>query len=115
MRYRWHTGSFAWLIHRVTGILLTLYIFLHLYVLSHLRDPLQYESLMRFMKNPFVRLSEIGLLGLVISHSLNGFRLTLIDLGISTSLQKLLFWIAVSIGFLLFMVGSWPMIRGGIY
>ena len=114
MRYRWHIGSFAWLIHRVTGILLTLYIFLHLYVLSHLKDPIQYESLMKLMKNPLVKLSEISLLALVIAHALNGFRLTLIDIGVSTSLQKPVFWMAVAIGALLFIIGSFPIV-GGVY
>ncbi len=112
MRYRLQTGSFAWLIHRFTGIALTLYIFLHLYVLSSLRDPVRYEALMKAMKNPLVRLMEAGLLALVISHALNGFRLTLIDMGVSTGMQKLLFLIAFVLGSFLFVIGAVPMIRG---
>jgi len=112
MRYRLHTGSFAWLIHRVTGISLTLYIFLHLYVLSHLKDPLKYASLIEAMKNPLVKLSEAGLLGLVIGHAFNGFRLTLIDLGVSTVLQKKLFWGGFLAGGLLFLYGSWVILGG---
>lgn len=112
MGYKWHTGSLAWLIHRFTGILLVLYIFLHLYVLSHLRDPLQYERMMKLMKNPLVGLGEIGLLGLVIAHALNGVRLTLLDLGISTRFQKPLFWIALIGGGVLFVFGARPIIGG---
>lgn len=114
MRYRLQTGSFAWLIHRVTGISLTLYIFLHLYVLSHLKDPLKYASLIEVMKNPLVKLSEAGLLGLVIGHAFNGFRLTLIDLGVSTRLQKKLFWGGFFVGGLLFLYGSWVILGGGL-
>ncbi len=106
MRYKLQTGSFAWLIHRITGIVLTLYIFLHLYVLSHLKDPAQYVSLMSTMESPVVKLSEAGLLGLVIGHAFNGFRLTLIDVGVSTKLQKPLFWSALVIGAVLFIYGS---------
>ncbi len=113
MRYKFQTGSFAWLIHRITGIVLTLYIFLHLYVLSHLKDPQQYRSLLETMQAPLVRLSEAGLLGLVIAHAFNGFRLTLIDAGVRTGLQKRLFWIALAAGCLLFIAGSIPIIRGG--
>lgn len=69
---------------------------------------------MRLMKNPLIRLSEISLLALVIAHALNGFRLTLIDVGVSTPFQKPLFWMAFAIGVLLFIIGSRPII-GGAY
>jgi len=110
MTYRWHTGSLAWLIHRVTGIALTLYIFLHIYVLSHIKDPVQFESLMNLFKNPFVKVGEIGLVGLVVAHSLNGLRLTFIDVGVSTRLQKPMFWTAFAIGILILMVAAWSFI-----
>lgn len=106
MRYKPQTGSIAWFIHRITGISLTLYIFLHIYVLSSLRDPVRYEALMNTMRMPFVRFLEAGLLGLVIGHGMNGIRLTLIDMGISTKLQKPLFWVAFAIGALLFILGA---------
>lgn len=112
MRYRLQTGSFAWIIHRLTGIALTLYIFLHLYVLSGLRDPARYEAMIKLTDAPLVRLMEAGLLALVISHGLNGFRLTLIDMGVSTKKQKFLFWIAFALGAFVFILGALPMIRG---
>ena len=112
MRYRLQTGSIAWLIHRLTGIALTLYIFLHLYVLSNLRDPAAYEAMIKLTDAPLVRLMETGLLALVVSHGLNGFRLALIDMGVSTKKQKLLFWTAFSLGAFVFMLGAVSMIRG---
>lgn len=112
MRYKWQTGSLAWIIHRATGIALTLYIFVHLYVLSNLKDPSRFESIMGLMKNPFLRLSEIGLLALVISHALNGARLTLIDLGVQTRFHKILFWSAFCIGSAIFLTGT-LLIMGG--
>jgi succinate dehydrogenase / fumarate reductase cytochrome b subunit len=108
MRYKVQTGSFAWFIHRITGIALTFYIFLHLYVLSSLRDPARYEAVMNTMRTPFARLLEAGLLGLVIGHGFNGLRLTLIDMGISTKLQKPLFWAAFAVGAVLFILGALP-------
>ncbi|NOY63987.1 MAG: succinate dehydrogenase, cytochrome b556 subunit [Nitrospirae bacterium] len=108
MRYRWHTGSIAWLIHRITGVLLTLYIFVHLYVLSHLKDPESYKKILQLMENPFVKISEIGLLALVLAHGLNGIRVTLLELGVPTRLQKPLFWSAFLVGFVLLVFGSIP-------
>lgn len=113
MRYRLRTGSFAWLLHRITGISLTMYIFLHLYVLSHLKDPAKYESIMKQMENPLMRLVELGLLTLVFTHGLNGFRLVLIDTGVPTRFQKTLFGIAAAIGSLIFVFGSIHFLRGG--
>ncbi|MDH5203457.1 MAG: succinate dehydrogenase, cytochrome b556 subunit [Nitrospirota bacterium] len=104
----------AWLIHRITGVALTLYIFLHLYVLSHIKDPFQFESLMNLFKNPFVKIGEIGLIGLVIAHSLNGLRLTFIDAGLSTRFQKPMFWTAFATGALILMGAKWSFI-GGIH
>lgn len=113
MRYKLQTGSLAWIIHRATGIALTFYIFVHLYVLSHLKNPVQYEALMNMMKNPMVKLSEAGLLALVAAHALNGIRLTLVDLGAPTRFQKLMFWIAAVIGILAVIFGTIPLIGGG--
>ncbi len=113
MRYKLQTGSFAWLIHRATGIALTLYIFVHLYVLSHLRDTARYKEFMGLMKSPLVRLGEAGLLALVVAHALNGIRLTLVDLGAPTRIQKLMFRIAVAIGSLAMIFGSVQLIGGG--
>jgi len=113
MRYRLRTGSFAWLIHRITGISLTLYIFLHLYVLSHLKDPARYESIMKQMENPIMRLGELALLILVFTHALNGFRLVLIDTGVPTRFQKTLFGIAATTGILIFVFGAIHFLRGG--
>lgn len=106
MRYKLRTGSFAWLIHRFTGMALTLYIFIHLYVLAHLKDPEGYASIMEVMQQPLVRLSEAGLLALVIAHAFNGFRLTLLDLGMPTALHKRVFWAAFAIGAAITVLGG---------
>ncbi len=113
MRYELRTGSFAWLVHRLTGVVLTLYIFLHLYVLAHLKDPEGYAAIMKTMQSPLVRLSEAGLLALVIAHALNGFRLTLLDLGMPTGLQKRVFWSAFAIGAAITVLGG-VFIVGGV-
>ncbi len=113
MRYKLRTGSFAWLTHRLTGIVLALYIFLHLYVLAHLKDPARYASIMKVMQSPLVKLSEAGLLALVIAHAFNGLRLTLLDLGMPTGLHKRVFWSAFAIGAAITVLGG-VFIVGGI-
>lgn len=106
MAYRWHTGSVAWLIHRVSGVLLALYIFAHIYVLSSLRDPARFESLMQLMQTPLVKLAELGLLALVAAHTLNGIRVTLLEMGVPGRLQKPMFWGAFAVGFVVVTFGA---------
>jgi succinate dehydrogenase / fumarate reductase cytochrome b subunit len=112
MRYRWHTGSFAWIVHRITGVLLTFYIFLHLYVLSNLKDSESYRNIMGLMEHPLVKIAEVGLLGLVLAHGLNGVRLLLVDLGLPTRVHKQVFWVAFGMGVLLFIIGGLPILGG---
>ena len=94
MRYRLRTGSFAWILHRASGIALTGYIFLHLYVLSNLKDPVRYKELVGLTHSPLVKLGEAGLIGIVAVHAFNGIRLALVDIGMPTRLQKPVFWAA---------------------
>ncbi len=115
MRYRWHTGFVAFLIHRVTGIILTLYIFLHLYIISQLKDPEGYKRAMALMGSPLIKLSEVGLLALVIAHGLNGIRLTFSDLGVPSEYHKRLFWVGLALGFIVFITGAIPFFSGGAH
>ncbi|MBI5675011.1 MAG: succinate dehydrogenase, cytochrome b556 subunit [Nitrospirae bacterium] len=112
MRYRLRAGSFAWMIQRISGVALTIYIFFHLYYLSSLRDPVKFELLRKLLDDPFVKFGEAGLLLLVIAHSFNGIRLILLDMGVPTRMQKTLFFIAALTGGIIFFIGSWPILGG---
>ena len=65
------------------------------------------------MDTRFVKISEAGLLLLVIVHSLNGVRLTLLDIGTPTKYQKLLFRTAAVMGGIIFLFSAWPIMGGG--
>ncbi len=93
--YRWHTGSVAWVLHRLTGLALTLYIVLHIWVVHHLSlGPQAFDEMMAAVQTPVFRVLEIGLLGTVLYHSFNGVRILLFDLGLATLAQKKAFWAA---------------------
>ncbi len=113
LKYRFTTGSVAWIIHRVTGIGLTLYIFAHLFVLSNLRDRDKFEALMELTHSPLVRLMEVGLIGMVAAHALNGLRLTILDLGAPTRLHKPMFYTLSLVWALLMAAGALYMLGGG--
>lgn len=95
-RYKRNAGLLAWVVHRVTGIALTLYLFLHLYVLGSLRDPEKFQGMMSLAKSPWVKAAEFGLLALVAAHALNGARVMLLELGMPTRMQKPSLWLAAA-------------------
>jgi succinate dehydrogenase / fumarate reductase, cytochrome b subunit len=111
-KYRWQfSGMVAFAIQRVTGILLLVYLFLHVHTVSKLsQGPAAFNQAMATFANPFFKLLEIGLLGTVVLHALNGIRITLVDLGIGVGRQRQLFWIlTVGVGVLVFLAGAIPM------
>lgn len=114
MRYKLQPGSFAWIIHRISGVALTIYVVFHLYFFSGLKDPVIFESLKKLVDNPFLKFGEAGLLLLVIAHAFNGIRLILLDMGVPTQLQKTLFFIAALTGGMIFLIGAWPILGGSL-
>jgi succinate dehydrogenase / fumarate reductase cytochrome b subunit len=58
---------------------------------------------------------EIGLLGTVILHALNGIRLTLIDLGVGHGRQRQMFWLwSIGIGAVIFLAGAIPIFLASV-
>ncbi len=92
------TGLWAWLLQRVTGILLVLYLFIHIVWVHGIKTPFNF-MFVDFKTAVFI------LLLLVLPHALNGFRVFAIDFGISNRTQKLLFWVLVLIGGLVIIWG----------
>jgi len=112
-RYKWRTGFIAWAVHRLTGIALTLYLFVHLYVLSNLRNPDKFESMMGVLQNSIVKVGELGLLALVVAHAFNGARVTMLELGMPTRMQKPVFWGGAVCFALLLTIGGFAFFGGG--
>jgi succinate dehydrogenase / fumarate reductase, cytochrome b subunit len=80
--YQWHPGFVAWLLHRLTGAGLAGYLILHLYVLSNLaKGPESFNEIMGAFDSVYIKLLEIGLLVIVVYHSINGLRIVLLDYG----------------------------------
>ena len=117
-KYRWrYSGMLAFVIQRVTGLALLAYLFLHVLTIHQLREPERFDASIQMFNSPLFKLGEIGLLGTVILHALNGVRLTLIDMGVGTSptRQRQMFWyFAVGVGVLIFIAGAIPIFVTGV-
>jgi len=91
---RYGPGLWAWLLHRITGLLLGLYLILHLWVLSYAwsgADAL--NRILAFLNQPIFHLFDLALFAGFLYHGLNGLRVTVIDL--MDVDQRRLFWVVV--------------------
>ena len=78
--YRGREGMWAWVAHRVTGVLVFFFLFAHVLDTALVRvSPNSYDKVIDEYKNPLVNVMEVGLAGAVIYHALNGLRVMLID------------------------------------
>ena len=109
-------GTTAFYLQRVTGVLLLGYLLLHVHTVHMISGgPAAFDHAMETFKNPLFRVLEIGLLGVVILHALNGIRIVAIDFGVATRRQKKLFWgLAGVLGTLIFIAGALPMFMSSV-
>lgn len=115
-RYGLNTGLFAWILHRLTGLALVLYLFLHLTVLSSLaRGAEAFDSLMKSMNTLLFKVLEVGLFGVFVYHALNGIRVIMSDFGMESKHQKGLFWALFVFVILIVAAGAYPIIRHALH
>lgn len=99
-----NVGTWAWFLHRITGVILVLYLFMHFLVLSSsIGGEGSFNAWLSKVQNPVFHLLEIGLVAVVAFHLLNGLRIIIADFFFLTKPHKTIFWIAMVI-FLIFMV-----------
>ena len=78
--YRGREGMWSWVAHRVTGVLIFFFLFAHVLDTALVRvSPDSYNQIIDTYKTPVVNLMEVGLLGAVLFHALNGLRVMAID------------------------------------
>jgi succinate dehydrogenase / fumarate reductase cytochrome b subunit len=78
--YKGHEAQYSWLVHRITGVAIILFLFAHVVDTAVVGwGPEAYNRVTAVYHNPFVRLLELGLVAAVISHAINGVKITLID------------------------------------
>lgn len=78
--YRGDLGMWSWVAHRITGVLTFFFLFAHVLDTALVRvSPNSYDKVIELYKNPVVNLMELGLVGAVLYHALNGVRVMLVD------------------------------------
>jgi succinate dehydrogenase / fumarate reductase cytochrome b subunit len=85
-------GGWGFILNRVTGLGLTLYLYLHLVILGQLAmGPNAYDNFLKLIHNPIFVFGEFLVVAAGLIHGLNGIRVGLTSLGIAVPQQKGLF------------------------
>ena len=97
IRARGHPAWWAFVVHRVSGLSLALFLPLHFWALgTALTGETALDAFLRFIDAPWVKLAEWGLVVLLSLHLAGGARLLLIEFTAWNGLRKN--WIAGAIG-----------------
>jgi succinate dehydrogenase / fumarate reductase, cytochrome b subunit len=99
-------GTLAFILHRLTGLALAGYIFLHLIVLGSefIFGKGSFNALMNAFVWPLIKIAEIGLITIISFHLINGIRIVVIDLFRIVKEQKLFFWIVMVLCLIIFLI-----------
>ena len=78
--YRGHEGQYSWLLHRITGVAIILFLFAHVIDTAVVGwGPEAYNRVVSVYENPLVSVLELGLVAAVLYHSFNGIKILLLD------------------------------------
>jgi succinate dehydrogenase / fumarate reductase cytochrome b subunit len=100
-------GSWAFALNRLTGIGLTLYLLIHLGLLSLLLQGEEaWDDFVALARSPFFLTLDVFLLFGILFHGLNGIRLVLVGIGVGIRNQRSMFWVLMVIGFVLLATGA---------
>ncbi|MDI6804833.1 MAG: succinate dehydrogenase, cytochrome b556 subunit [Bacteroidota bacterium] len=106
--YHRFAGSWAWILHRISGLALTAYIFMHIIALSNLQKHKidrgkAFNEEMALFSSPFFLVIEWLLFAFVLYHTLNGIRIVLVDFANGARYHKQLHYAVVTIGIIAFL------------
>ena len=79
-RTRNHPAYWAFVVHRVSGVVLTLFLPLHFWALAQaLQGEARFETFLRWTDQPLVKTAEAGLVLLLAAHMAGGVRLLVLE------------------------------------
>jgi succinate dehydrogenase / fumarate reductase cytochrome b subunit len=103
----------SWVAQRITGALTFFFLFAHVLDTALVRvSPEAYDTVIASYKTPIVNLMEVGLVGAVLYHALNGLRVIAVDFWAKgPRYQKQMLWSLVAVWLLLMVPGVYFMLQ----
>ncbi len=111
--YRGGEGMWTWVLHRITGVSVFFFLLVHVLDTALVRvSPEAYDLVIASYKTPIVNLLEVGLVGAVLFHALNGLRVILVDFWAKgPRYQRQMTWAIGTVWVLLMVPGTYFMIK----
>lgn len=110
--YRGREGMWSWVAHRVTGVLIFFFLFVHVLDTALVRvSPEAYDDVVATYKTPLVALLEYGLVAAILFHALNGLRIVAVDFwSKGARYQKQMLWTVLGIWIVLMVGALYPVL-----
>ena len=111
--YKGKSGQWAFVLHRITGFLVFMFLLLHVVDVSLVNaSPTLYNEVHDLYGNVLLRLFEVGLLAALLFHAFNGLRIVMIDFfpGAIRS-EKVMFTIVLFFTVILTAVGGFVILK----
>ncbi|MCW2724450.1 MAG: succinate dehydrogenase, cytochrome b556 subunit [Frankiales bacterium] len=111
--YRGREGMWSWVAHRVTGVLIFFFLFAHVLDTALVRVSADsYDRVIDTYKTPLVNVMELGLVGAVLFHALNGLRVMAIDFwDKGARFQRQMTWAIVAVFIVVMVPGAYFMLK----
>ncbi|HNP55435.1 MAG TPA: succinate dehydrogenase, cytochrome b556 subunit [Gordonia sp. (in: high G+C Gram-positive bacteria)] len=102
--YRGDPGMWAWVLHRITGVTIFFFLFVHVLDTAVIRiNAEEYDAIINTYKTPIIGLMEIALVFCVLFHAFNGVRVILIDFwSKGPRYQRQMLWVVVGLFIIVF-------------
>lgn len=104
--YRWKAGMLAWVLHRLTGLGLVLFLILHIWEMHELgKGPEAFNAVIQRFNSPLIKIGEVLLLGAILYHAFNGVRVVLVDFCGGARYHRTAFTVVMLLTVALFVFG----------
>ena len=105
------TGFISFLLRRISGVALVIYLFLHLWVIGSINQgPEVFDARLATVQTPFFKLMEVLLLAAVVYHGFDGIRILIVDYFHITEYRKSMFYAMFVTFVIVTIAGAVPLI-----
>lgn len=105
------TGFFSFVLRRITGVALALYLFMHMWVIgSANQGAAAFDSRLALVQSPLFKFLEIALLAAVIYHAIDGIRLLIVHYFDVAAYRQSLFYAVLVVSVILGIAGGLPLL-----
>lgn len=107
--YKGQSGMWSWLLHRITGLGILLFLLVHIVDIALLNfGPEVYNEGIAFFGLAIIRVISLALIAAVLFHSFNGVRIILIDFWPkAVRFQGVMFVIVLAVTIAVFAAMAW--------